>query len=322
MSKIEWTEKTWNPTIGCTEVSPGCTNCYAAKMAFRLSHIPSMKEDYAGLTKRLPNGKIVWTGVVKYMHDRLIEPLKVKKPTVWFVDSMSDLFHADVPFEFIDKVFVIMKLASRHTFQVLTKRADRMAEYFSADRPQILDATMMDMMENDEVYGVGSSVCYVQKGGLINWPLHNVWLGVSVENQKAADERVPYLSTIPARVRFLSCEPLLGEVNLYPYLNLTNEQRSNNPGSSIDWIITGGESGSGARSMHPDWVRGLRDQCKDAGVAFFFKQWGEYLPALDGDKEIAYAFNDGLLMVKPGKKKAGRLLDGVLYDEFPKIKDI
>lgn len=296
MSKIEWTEKTWNPTIGCTEVSPGCTHCYAARMAFRLSHIPAMAEDYAGLTKKLPNGRIVWTGVVKTLPDRLQEILQVKKPTVWFVDSMSDLFHKDVPFEFIYKVFQMMFHASWHTFQVLTKRAERLT---------ILDDVYLHLKRNFPD---------------ANFPLKNVWVGVSVENQKAADERIPYLVKAPAAIRFLSCEPLLGPIE---FSNVTKRsdavsQLGKKALNGIHWVIAGGESGNGARPMHPSWVRSLRNQCDHADVPFFFKQWGEYVSV----SEVAgpgnhYVFPDGATVRKTGKKLAGRTLDGVTHDGLP-----
>lgn len=279
MSKIEWTGKTWNPTLGCKEVSPGCTHCYAARMAFRLSHMPAMKEDYAGLTKKLPNGKIVWTGLVKEMPGRLFEPINIKKPTLWFVDSMSDLFHKDVSFDFIDNVFAVMDCCPQHTFQILTKRTDRAVEYFKEKRAWRVGQLKYayDSWDID----------------LSGWPLKNVWIGTSVENQKEADVRIPLLLQIPAAVRFLSCEPLLGPVDfskiiqtvspgyfgdcLLPY-HIPECDKVVNKYPVIGWVICGGESGPGARPMHPDWARSLRDQCAAAGVSFFFKQWGEYMP--------------------------------------------
>jgi protein gp37 len=315
-SKIEWTDKTWNPVTGCTKVSQGCKNCYAETFYERF------------------HGKGSFRNVICH-EDRLAQPLQWKKPSMIFVNSMSDLFHEDVPFEFIHKVFVIMKAAYWHTFQILTKRADRMLEYFSADRPQKLDDASLSMM-NERIYDIPSMVCYVQEQGIKDFAPKNIWLGVSVEDQKSASERVLALSTVPAKVRFLSCEPLLGPVSLYPYLNLTVESRTGQPGSAIDWVIAGGESGHSARPMHPDWVRSLRDQCQSANVPFFFKQWGQWAPHPNPPQEGIYTGAGIFLqpngnwveqgqwwsvkaqaMDKVGKKKAGRLLDGVLHDEFP-----
>ncbi len=343
MSNIEWTQKTWNPTLGCTEVSPGCTNCYAARMAFRLSHIPAMKEDYADLTMKLDNGKIVWTGMVRVLPERLEEPMNVKKPTTWFVDSMSDLFHPGIPFEFIDKVFVIMKSAGHHTFQILTKRAERMQGYFSDDRPAILDAAYLQMM--DLGFKLNPAPAYIQNHGkpYENWPLKNVWLGVSVESQSWG-KRIENLMRCPAAIRFISAEPLVGP------LDITNKGLDNaysvptkhteingkkvgiqwtDPGDrfiGLDWVIVGGESGPGARPVNPDWVRSLRDQCRFSKVPFFFKQWGEYLPhdqmqsgQLDFAKGVSSSIPPGFNtnVLKVGKKLAGRRLDGVIHNQFP-----
>lgn len=372
MSKIEWTEKTWNPTIGCTEVSPGCTNCYAAKMAWRLAHIPAMQQDYWGLTKKLENGRIVWTGEMRMLEHKLLYPLGEKNSTTFFVNSMSDLFHKDVPFSFIDKVFAVMALTPQHTYQVLTKRADRMLVYFQSrdeDMDRIREAAREIVYETPHLFHVveklkgrakeeigehlitGELLPHLKKAGWFwdsipsefgpenkieydgKWPLQNVWLGVSVENQKAADERIPKLLQVPAAIRFLSCEPLLGPVFITHYLI-----------KGIHWVITGGESGHGARPTHPDWFRGLRDQCEAAGVSFFFKQWGEF-KSLEGKKfdwrrKFIHLLPDGTVkpvqtygcletrperlvaMQKVGKKAAGRTLDGRTHDDMPKTKEV
>lgn len=305
MSKIEWTGETWNPVIGCDKVSPGCKNCYAIRTAWIRLHNPKINERYTGTVEKTAAGNINWTGKINMLEEVLMKPLKTKKPTVFFVNSMSDLFHEQVPFDFIDKVFAVMALCPQHTFQVLTKRAERMYQYFDSLKtercPNIHLASnkshggyMMVRLHEDEL------------------PLPNVWLGVSVENNDAARDRIIYLASVPSAVRFLSCEPLLGPVNLWPWLELTHNKWTGKPGSIIDWVICGGESGPGARPMHPDWARSLRDHCKRSGVPFFFKQWGEYSPGLvpgNGD-EPAY--------FKVGKKVAGRLLDGILHDEYPK----
>jgi protein gp37 len=318
-SKIEWTDKTWNPVTGCTKVSQGCKHCYAETFYERF------------------HGKGSFKNVICHP-DRLGQPLKWKKPSMIFVNSMSDLFHEDVPFEFIDKVFVIMKAAYWHTFQVLTKRADRMLEYFSSDRPKLLDDACLAMMSEGK-YDIPSMVCYVQSEDTrsYGYPTENIWLGVSVEDQKAADERIPLLLKVPAAVRFLSCEPLFGEIKLY--LGLLKTARRGDQG--IHWLICGGESGTGARPMHPDWARSLRDQCKAADVPFFFKQWGEWKPAkllwykdfkgrdmpeFDPDAYFPFgvdnAITTGFYFKRAGKKKAGRLLDNQVHDEFPNLKSI
>jgi protein gp37 len=238
-SSIEWTEATWNPTTGCTKVSPGCTHCYAERMAIRLRAMG--QERYAN-------------GFKLTLQDDVVElPLKWKRPRVIFVNSMSDLFHRDVPEEFIERCFDVMRRASQHTFQVLTKRPERAAEM----APQL---------------------CL---GG-------NVWLGASVESEKYM-ERARVLQKIPAAVRFLSLEPLLG-----PLLSI--------PLDGIHWVITGGESGPDARPMNPAWARSIRDQCLKAGVPFFFKQWGAH-----GE--------DGL---RRSKKANGRELDGCVWDQLPR----
>jgi protein gp37 len=230
-SAIEWTEATWNPVTGCTKVSQGCKHCYAEIMANRLQAMG--QANYRdGFRVRLQ----------PHMLER---PIEWKKPQTIFVNSMSDLFHDDVPLDYIEKVFDVMMRAHWHRFQVLTKRAKRVAEL----NPKLV------------------------------WPA-NVWMGVSVEDERVID-RIDYLRQTGAGLRFLSLEPLIGPL---PSLDLYG----------INWVIVGGESGPGARPMDADWVRDIRDQCKAAGVLFFFKQWG-------GTK----------------KKAAGRMLDGRTWDEMP-----
>jgi protein gp37 len=295
-----------------------------------------------------------WTGKIRLVPEALDEPLHWRRPERVFVNSMSDLFHPDVPDEFIDQVFAVMMLAPQHTFMVLTKRPERMAKYFRLyNRDEKIGHEAMYLYEQ---FG-GRGDCSLAAGliygpGKISnlphipphpeaWPLPNVWLGVSVENQRAADERIPLLLQTPAAVRFLSCEPLLGPVDLTPYLE--PYVRTKHDGSrrgtvwadpGIDWVIVGGESGPGARPMHPDWVRGIRDQCVGAGVAFFFKQWGEWVPfehrgngfcvaqAAISDlhwKQESVWLDDAerIGAIRVGKKAAGRLLDGRTWDEFP-----
>lgn len=280
-TKIEWADAVWNPTIGCTRVSAGCQNCYAERMANRLAQNPATPE-YVGLAEK---GR--WTGKVKCLPERLDQPLRWRKPKRIFVNSMSDLFHEDVPCWMVDKVFATMALCPQHTFMVLTKRPDRMAAYMLSWSLIGIERMARELVSGDPH---GKLVNPEQVAALVqrdDAPLPNVWLGVSVEDQVTADERIPWLLKTPAVVRFVSCEPLLGPVDLYRH----------SPGwlgshaCGISWLITGGETGPGARPAHPDWFRGLRDQCQAASVPFFFKRHG--------------AGNDS------------RLLDGVEHNAYP-----
>lgn len=250
MSKIEWTDETWNPVTGCTRVSAGCDNCYAARMTKRLAAMG--QEKYQGL---YGNGH--FNGQIKLHEDALNRPLIWRKPRMVFVNSMSDLFHKDVPFEFIDKVFASMAVTPFHTFQVLTKRPERMAEYLVDAQNRVWEA----MMQWDHFVqkNCPHRIWHVRQGKC--WPLENVWLGTSVENQATADERIPPFRKCPAAVRFLSCEPLLESVDLFPLMN-------------IDWIIIGGESGHNARKCDIDWIRGLLRQCRTNDIPCFVKQLG------------------------------------------------
>jgi protein gp37 len=240
-SAIEWTEVTWNPTTGCDRTSPGCDNCYALTLAKRLKAMGQAKYQNDG--DPLTSGP----GFALTVHENTLDiPRTWAAPRTVFVNSMSDLFHPDVPEDFIARVFRTMRETPQHQYQVLTKRSKRLASLAES----------------------------------IDWP-PNVWMGVSVENQKYAF-RVKHLAEVPAAIRFVSAEPLLGPVEL----DL----------SAIDWVIAGGESGGGARPMESDWVRGVRDQCRVAEVAFFFKQWGGRHP-----------------------KAGGRELDGRTWDQYPAV---
>lgn len=333
MSKIEWTEKTWNPTVGCSKVSAGCENCYAMRMAYRHMHNPKIQHKYEGVARKTANGKINWTGKINLLEKELLKPLKTKKPTVWFVNSMSDIFHPNVPFYFIAEIYTVMAMCPQHKFQVLTKHPDRAVQYYTEYQlglPLFMHNSifelgfyqfMFDKWDKKKNKPAGNlrkdlqdmgwiiaekDTKYAKKGTPIlldRLTLPNVHVGVSVENQQAADKRIPLLLKIPAAVRFLSCEPLLGPVDLSGVKYLVRHTDSvngpaNSPlctlpfserrrvvdyikkpwytASTIDWVIVGGESGPKARAVHPDWVRSLRDQCVAAGVPFFFKQWGEY----------------------------------------------
>lgn len=312
-TKIEWTDATWNPIIGCSRVSEGCRNCYAEGIAGRFGNgSPTV---YSGLTQ-IVNGRSVWTGEIKETK-QLLQPLGWKKPKRVFVNSMSDLFHKNVTDEMRDRIFAVMALAPQHIFQVLTKRPERMLAYMTEAQPQVWDA--MTRTPHRTVNRVG--------GAALAWPLPNVWLGVSVENQAAADERIPLLLQTLAAVRFISAEPLLGPI----LLDFPRAGRL----PSVDWVIVGGESGPGARPMHPDWARGMRDQCVAAGVPFFFKQHGEWMPVFTGidpsknDSKcrihdgFTFPPNDGEQigqhMWKVGKKGAGHELDGKMWQQFPAV---
>lgn len=272
-SKIEWTDKTWNPVTGCTKVSQGCKNCYAETFYERF------------------NGKGSFRKVICH-EERLQIPKSWKQGWKIFVNSVSDLFHEDVPFDFVVEVFEVMKETPQHTYQVLTKRPERMREFMRDWRAPILK---------------------------------NVMLGVSVEDQAAANERVPVLVSIPAYRRFLSCEPLLGPIDFVT-------QRSGITGidytmlERIDWVIVGGESGHGARPMHPSWAKSIQQQCQEAAIAFFFKQWGNWKPKwAENDFEYrskVHTFPDGAQMIRCNKKDGGNLLDGVSYLEFPEVVNL
>lgn len=321
-SRIEWTETTWNPITGCTRISEGCDHCYIERtMPFRKG---KRRFDQPGVGGT--------TGV--FLHpERLDQPLHWDKPRLVFVNSLADLFHRYVPNEFIADVFARMWWSPQHTFQVLTKRPARMR----AVMPRILE----DLRRREH------DLALVDCPTPLTWPLPNVWLGVSVESQRWADIRIPSLLGTPAAVRWLSCEPLLGPVDLagflphppdaawYPvecrhgYCGCPVCDRTLAAEDAVGWVVAGGESGPGARPMHPAWARTLRDQCIGASVPFFFKQWGEWLPLLGhreyldlppGKASRAWSRpfgDDDVTMCHVGKRLAGRLLDGRAWDQYP-----
>ena len=352
---IEWTDATWNPVTGCAKVSQGCKHCYAER-------------EWPRMTKLVPAYSGREFTDVRTHADRLDQPLRWKKPRMIFVNSMSDLFHEDVPDLFIDQAFAVMALAPQHIFQVLTKRPERMREYLSST--DVVQRVIHQAFKLDCEAGAWMNADH-NIGGYEIMPLPNVWLGVSVENQAAADERIPLLLDTPAAVRWISAEPLLGPVDLsriqYEVIGpsgsvhyrrpltdtkLLNEAKAA-PGYSaaaLDWVVVGGESGPKARPMHPQWARSLRDQCAAAGVPFLFKQWGEWTeedPGETAHKDCAGVLPSGgaalcsegyqppwdtmerleqsegvrldgrTLMFNVGKKRAGRLLDGVQHDGYP-----
>jgi protein gp37 len=305
-TKIEWTDKVWNPVTGCTKVSAGCKNCYAERLFHRAYPDRAFTD-------------------VRVHPDRLDQPFHWKKPCRIFVNSMSDLFHESVPDDFIDAVFMTMAQcdptapakAPQDIFQILTKRPDRMLEFIREIQ-----------RERDWIEGV--------------FPLSNVWLGVSIEDQATADERIPLLLQTPAAVRFVSYEPALGPVNFARYLapHYRGEQH-------LNWLIAGGESGPNTRPAHPDWFRGARELCISFGIAYFFKQWGEWQDGsgsrdhelcvyadgrscaltqeaiIEEEKRSGKMHNEshGVVMSRVGKKRAGRLLDGREWNEFPSPRD-
>lgn len=350
-SRIEWTDATWNPITGCAPISEGCANCYAKREAegrLRGKHGYPQDEPFR----------------VVFHADKLEQPLKWSRPRKIFVCSMGDLFHEDVPDMSIVNVFAVMAEARQHKFLVLTKRPERMSEIIS--HPTIANDVWVKTSR-----GLGSESAV--------WPLPNVWLGVTAENQLRADERIPVLLQIPAAKRFVSVEPMLGPVDISPWdkCNACGKLRSSfdpdgvmgkpwnsmfchmhyDPESScegsyaksaLDWVICGGETGANARPLHPDWVRGLRDQCREAQVPFFFKSWGEWVSTYDRDiddpdwrncparngprkewtsrhieRYVNSAGGQGfhgervVFMRRIGKRNAGRLLDGRTWDEEP-----
>ena len=247
-SSIEWTDATWNPVAGCTPVSAGCRNCYAARMALRLASMPnSTGMKYKGTAKRTAGCLPVFTGKIVLDRPSLLLPLSWRIPRLIFVNSMSDVFHEDVPEAYIAEIFDVMRRCPQHTFQVLTKRPERAAMLSSR----------------------------------LPWP-KNVWMGTSVEDSRVLF-RVRHLTCIPAKTRFLSCEPLIGPLD---DLNL----------SEIDWVIVGGESGPGARPMQQQWILDIKDCCDRSSVSFFFKQWGG-----------------------TNKKRTGRVLCGETWDDMPVV---
>lgn len=396
---IEWTDATWNPIRGCSRVSEGCRNCYAEKVAYRFSGVG---QPYEGLVQthssadelvRIPK----WNGMILFVEDHLLDPLKWNpvtdheptcdyyladrkqirncgcptRPRRIFVNSMSDLFHENVTDAMLDRIFAVMALCPQHTFQVLTKRPERMLAYLRepgrrsdvllalnaicwdietrADLPIEQPASVVELSD-DENEDDGPTF-QLKKS---EWPLPNIQLGVSVEDQKTADERIPLLLQAPAAVHFISVEPLLGPMDLlsvdflqaiakpgwrgekhYPFPGLMGQFRTKLL-HLLDWVIVGGESGPGARPMHPNWARDLRDQCTANRIPFFFKQHGDWrmresgdrddqprirlTDAGENDQELGAEGDNAVWMQRVGKKAAGRLLDGREWNEMPAVR--
>lgn len=384
-SAIEWTDATVNAINGCSVTSPGCTNCYAMRLAgTRMKHHPSR----AGLTIDSKTGP-VWNGTLRLHEPALLQPLRWKRPRTIFWNAHGDTFHDAVPDEWIDRMFAVMALTPQHKHLVLTKRSARMRAYLAHALVANRRAERIACIEGSSSLGHRAwreAAAFCREHGLhldAAAPLPNVWLGVSVEDQRRADERIPDLLATPAAGRFLSCEPLLGPVDLR-WIAEPDEQKDGvidallgcnwidgfghgtefrpaRPGHQdrvmtrrvcsseadilsgrkIDGVIVGGESGTGARPMHPDWARSLRDQCADAGVDFHFKQWGNVAPLLsavpvDGEGVGIVAWPDGTIgaghsarngglgqqMYRAEKKIAGRHLDGRTHDVLPWTRDL
>lgn len=266
-TKISWCDSSWNPLRGCSRISAGCENCYAEKQAGRFSGPGGA---YEGLTRKTSKG-VRWTGQIMEVPHKLDEPIRWRKPRRIFVDSMSDLFHKNVSDEYIDRVFAVMALSPQHTFQVLTKRPERMRDY------------MLGLSELGRWGRWLKSCAQIRPDGeLFGWPLPHVQLGVSIEDQPAADERIPLLLATPAAVRFVSAEPLLGELNLRSFFahSIRCEFGGHSMGHDpchcprLHWVIVGGESGPGARPCLVESIRDIRDQCVAAKVPLFIKQTG------------------------------------------------
>lgn len=286
VSKIEWTEETWNPIRGCSRVSSGCENCYAEGIAARFS---GPGQAYEGLAKMTPTGP-KWTGAVRFIEGRLHDPLRWKKPRRIFVNSMSDLFHEDVSDEWIDDIFAVMALADYHTFQILTKRPERMRKYFEEKPGECLSECT-----EARVGGLCQSIA-ARRGedtmapwwdAFFTWPLPNVWLGVSCEDQATADERIPLLLQTPAAIRWVSAEPLLGEIDFEePQIRGLSAEVDHPEDTILDWVVVGGESGPNCRPMQPVWARDIHYQCIQAQIPFFMKQMGGWPDKRGGLKSI------------------------------------
>lgn len=326
-SGVEWTRtyhadgsytsgSSWSPVTGCTKKSDGCANCYAKREVE---------------TRWSKNPRSVFYGRkfsdIQCHPDQLAQVLRWRKGRKIFVCPRADLFHEAVPDEFIDQVFAVMALAKQHTFQVLTKRPERMRDYFEFHFSRSKCGRIAGDMTGlrDDAAGTGDV-----RVSNMQFPLPNVWLGVTVENQETANERIPLLLQTPAAVRWVSMEPLLGPVDLLAtpagdILCRCEGCLKMTPDTRLDWVVVGGESGTNARPMHPDWVRSLRDQCKDAGVPILFKQWGEFAPweqlvastAALRARATEYVFGDGAKVERFGKRLTGRALDGYEYNGYP-----
>lgn len=338
-TSIEWTDHTINPFVGCSKCSPGCQHCYAERFAARLAKNPKTQAKYAGVVDK----NCHWTGRMSRLDLSCFDKLP-KKPSRVFVGSMTDIFHENTSSNRIDDIFLKIAQFPQHTFLFLTKRPKIMADYFP--NKECEDWLTWGMTVEDQQH--------------LSWPQKNVWLGVTVCNQKEADEKIPVLLKIPAAKRFVSVEPMLGPIDLgfcvfdrrkeiRHLVNgpacLNEEQADSMVAPVVDWIICGGETGPGARPIYPDWVKSLRNQCNNAEVPFFFKSWGDWWPCtqmpeyIDVTKyPVGDIGDDGIFIPPPalevplrngvsceqvfraGKKLSGYLIDGREYRQFPKEK--
>jgi protein gp37 len=345
-SAIEWTGETLNFIGGCTKKSEGCRNCYALRGSWRISHNPNAPARYQGVCEKV-DGELRWTGRINLDREALEKPLRWREPRMIFVCSMSDLFHEKVPFEFIAKAWSVMKASRQHVFQVLTKRPSRMLEFLSGC------GEWEGWITHDGSPPASYGGTGIVVGDSNRWPLPNVIGMVSAEDQQCANERIPILLQCPFAIRGVSIEPMLGSVDLWAlndgsWYDVEGATRYDalrgfawwggsgdhglSGGPKLDWVIAGGESGPGARPTHPDLFRSLRDQCIDAGVPFFFKQWGAWTPigTVDDftiidhlktgkDMIVDGTFLEPVLMRRVGKKLAGRLLDGREWNQMPEV---
>lgn len=321
MTAIQWTDETWNPVTGCAKVSAGCKNCYAEGVANRFW------------------GDRKFTDVICH-EDRLDAPLHWRKPRRVFVNSMSDLFHDDVPTSFIGRAFAVMALAATQTFQILTKRPERMRDLLSSE-------VIGPLKGHAEQYAWELTKNVPAREFRLSWPLPNVWLGVSCENQETAEARIPILLQTPAAVRFVSCEPLLGPINLSPFAfdrraairdamrgpaAMNADQADAVTAYPVDWVIVGGESGPGARPCDVAWIRGIVEQCRSAGVACFVKQlgakpvarnrWDMSEKVFAGYDALGWSEPDGPMVMRLHDRKGGdpsEWHEDLRIREFPKV---
>lgn len=326
-SKIEWTDHTWSPVVGCSKIGAGCAKCYAIRHAHRLAANPNPKVAgaYFGLTEARRVGlpptmheRADWTGVVRLIRERLDQPKSWRKPARVFVNPMSDLFHEVLSFEQIHEVWCAMTTPSarHHTYQILTKRYERAADFFDYLRDHLA-----------REYGLTGSEPDAPE--MLRLPQPHIWIGHSYSNQKDADAGMGHLFRTPATVRFVSLEPLLAPVNLGLLGAVPKDisQQYRLVRDLVGWVIVGGESGPEARPMHPQWARDVRDECIAAEVPFYFKQWGEWSPRecveatrLDPPGSLQYFPDLDATFRRVGKKKAGRLLDGREHMEIPEVQ--